>query len=148
MSVTDRDLRILSKRRASRVIPMALFLIVAIGCVRKDTSNRPVMLLSEQQMVEILSDAHIIEADMNYLRSLGKERPELHSAYYDQLFRHYGIDEKVLSENMEYYTRLVEVMERIMDSVLSRLTLEQKRNADSAPEPSPSPAASGLLSFP
>ena len=62
---------------------MALFFIVAIGCVRKDTSNRPVMLLSEQQMVEILSDAHIIEADMNYLRSLGKERPELHSAYYD-----------------------------------------------------------------
>ncbi len=113
------------------MIPMALFLIVAIGCVRKDTSNQLAMLLSEQQMVEILSDAHIIEADMNYLRSLGKERPELHSAYYDQLFRHYGIDEKVLSENMEYYSRHVDVMERIMDSVLSRLTLEQKRNTDS-----------------
>ncbi len=110
---------------------MALFVIFVAGCAQKDTSRQPEVLLSEPQMVEILSDVHIIEADMNYLRSLGKERPELHTAYYDQLFRHYGIDEKVLSENMDYYTRHVDVMERIMDSVLNRLTREQSRNAGS-----------------
>lgn len=117
----------LDVRRVLKVFSLALFLVIVTGCVRKAEKNEPEVLLSEQQMINLLTDVQIIEADVNYLRSLGKDSSERNVSYYEQLFQHYGINEKIFSENMDYYTRNVVVMERIMDSVLYRLTQEQRQ---------------------
>lgn len=79
-------------------------------------------------MVSILSDMQIIEADMNFRKSNQQDISGLPQLYYDQLFEHYGITDSVFSENMRYYTTHPDVLERMMDSVMQRLTKVQSES--------------------
>ena len=122
---------------------MICFVLAAIsGC--KDKGFMPERLLSEQEMISIMTDVQIIEADINYQKQLERERdPEdtttiipkdyvkMSREYYGQLFEHHGITDSIFSQNLRYYTERPEVLENIMDSVyhrLMRVANEQPRN--------------------
>ena len=98
----------------------------------------PKRLLTEQEMVDVLTDVQIIEADINYQKTQEREQNEEDSVkiapkdyvkvsreYYDQLFKHYDITDSILLQNIRYYSDQPEVLERIMDSVLNRFTKEK-----------------------
>ena len=98
----------------------------------------PERLLSEQEMIAIMTDVQIIEADINYqktqeheqkpddtIKIVPKDYVRMSRDYYDQLFEHYGITDSIFVQNMKYYTERPEVLGRIMDSVMQRLTKEQ-----------------------
>ena len=98
----------------------------------------PERLLTEQEMVDVLTDVQIIEADINYQKTQEREQNEEDSVkiapkdyvkvsreYYDQLFKHYDITDSILLQNIRYYSDQPEVLERIMDSVLNRFTKEK-----------------------
>lgn len=102
----------------------------------------PERLLSEQEMISIMTDLQIIEADINYQKTQEHEQQEKDSVkiapkdyikmsrdYYAQLFEHYGITDSIFSQNMRYYTERPDVLEKIMDSVLQRLTKEQSTSS-------------------
>ena len=82
----------------------------------------PSRLLTEQEMISIMTDVQILEADMNLKKSKGKMIGDMPKEYYSQLFEHYGITDSIFEENMRYYTHDPATMERIMDSVTERLT--------------------------
>ena len=97
----------------------------------------PERLLNEKEMIDIMTDLQIIEADINYQKILEREQQEKDSVkivpkdyisitreYYAQLFEHYGITDSIFSQNMRYYTERPVVLEKIMDSVMHRLTKE------------------------
>ena len=94
----------------------------------------PERLLNEQEMIAIMTDVQIIEADINYQKQqdrdhdpndttkvVPKDYLKISHEYYDQLFEHYGITDSILQQNMRYYTEHPEELEKIMDSVLQRL---------------------------
>ena len=98
----------------------------------------PERLLTEQEMVDVLTDVQIIEADINYQKTQEREQNEEDSVkiapkdyvkvsreYYDQLFKPYDITDSILLQNIRYYSDQPEVLERIMDSVLNRFTKEK-----------------------
>ncbi len=98
----------------------------------------PERLLSEQEMITVMTDVQIIEADINYQKTQERERDpkdttkvepkdyfKMSREYYDQLFEHYNITDSIFSQNIRYYTERPEVLERIMDSVANRLTKAQ-----------------------
>lgn len=82
----------------------------------------PSCLLTEQEMISIMTDVQILEADLNLRKSKGKMIGDMPKEYYNQLFEHYGITDSIFAENMRYYTNDPALMERIMDSVTQRLT--------------------------
>ena len=82
----------------------------------------PSCLLTEQEMISIMTDVQILEADLNIRKSKGKMIGDMPKEYYNQLFEHYGITDSIFAENMRYYTNDPALMERIMDSVTQRLT--------------------------
>jgi hypothetical protein len=84
----------------------------------------PSRLLTEQEMIAIMYDVQILEADMNYRKSNGKMIGDMPREYYQQLFDHYGINDSIFNQNMRYYTQDPAIMERIMDSVMERLSKE------------------------
>ena len=97
----------------------------------------PERLLTEQEMMDVMADVQIIEADINHQKTLAREQKEQDSVeivpkdyikmareYYDQLFEHYGITDSIFEQNIRYYSARPEVLERIMDSVMNRLTME------------------------
>lgn len=115
-----------------------IFFVLAtlIGC--KDKGFVPSRLLTEQEMITIMIDVQIIEADINRQKTQERDRdpndttkvvPKDYVAisrdYYAQLFEHYGITDSIFEQNMRYYTERPADLERIMDSVLQRLMKQQ-----------------------
>ena len=98
----------------------------------------PERLLNEQEMIAIMTDVQIIEADINYqksqeseqrpddtIKTIPKDYVKISRDYYSQLFEHYGITDSIFEQNLRYYTERPAVLEKIMDSVVQRLTKEQ-----------------------
>ena len=117
-------------------IALLFLLVTACGC--KEKGFMPERLLTEQEMITLMTDVQIIEADINYQKTKECERdpndttkvvPKDYVAisrdYYDLLFEHYGITDSIFAQNMRYYTERPVVLEKIMDSVVQRLTKEQ-----------------------
>ena len=116
-----------------------LFVLVT-ACGHKDIGYMPERLLTEQEMIDIMTDVQIIEADINTQKSreyklsdsikiVPKDYVKLSQEYYSQLFEHYGITDTIFSQNIRYYTERPEVLERIMDSVVQRLTRKQSTSS-------------------
>ena len=118
-----------------------MFFVLAIACGRKDKGFMPERLLTEQEMIDVMTDVQIIEADLNYQKAQEREvEPndtvvvkqkdyvKLSREYYSQLFEHYGITDSIFAQNIRYYTEHPAVLEKIMDSVMNRLTREQSES--------------------
>ncbi len=108
--------------------------VLATACGHKDKGFKPDRLLTEHEMITIMADVQVIEADINHQKQQERERDpndttpvvpkdylKMSREYYAQLFEHYGITDSIFSQNMQYYTERPEVLERIMDSVTQRL---------------------------
>ena len=121
-----------------RLTCIILFLVLVAACGHKDKSFMPERLLSEQEMIAIMTDVQIIEADINFQKSeernqesndsieiIPKDYVKMSRDYYTQLFEHYGITDSIFEQNMRYYTDCPAVLEKIMDSVVQRLMKEQ-----------------------
>jgi hypothetical protein len=121
-----------------RLALLLLLFVLATACGRRDKGFMPERMLSEQEMIAIMTDVQIIEADINYqktqeheqkpddtIKIVPKDYVRMSRDYYDQLFEHYGITDSIFVQNMKYYTERPEVLGRIMDSVMQRLTKEQ-----------------------
>lgn len=99
----------------------------------------PDRLLTEQEMIDVMTDVQIIEADINYQKTREKEHGDsipqkpvdfvrLSKSYYGQLFEHHGITDSIFAQNIKYYTERPALLETIMDSVTQRLTKEQSES--------------------
>ncbi len=101
-----------------------MLLLVSCGG-NKSKTEMPSKLLSEQEMISLLTDLQIIEADLTLRKTNQQDINGLPQQFYDQLFEHYGITDSIFSENLRYYTKRPATLECIMDSVVQRLTKEQ-----------------------
>ncbi len=95
----------------------------------------PERLLTEEEMIDVMTDVQIIEAEINYQKSSDKEQDTISAdykamtqSYYSQFYEHYGITDSIFVQNMRYYTERPETLKRIMDSVVQRLTREQSES--------------------
>ena len=99
------------------------FLLALVSCTERD--KRPEVFLGEKQMIDIITDSYLIEAQLNRIKSSGTDVSELQTVYYDEMFEHYGITDSIFEQNMRYYTRQPAVLQRIMDSVTDRFARAQ-----------------------
>ena len=109
------------------ILTLCLCAIFLTACGSKDTITPPETLLSESQMIDILTDVQLLEGDMNFRRSEGENIQGRNNLYYEQLFAHYGITDSIFNDNIRYYTEKPAILERITDSVYNRLVKEQEK---------------------
>ena len=94
-------------------------LLLLVSCDDKQTKvTAPNVLLSEPQMVEIMTDVYILENAINHRRGKSISTNNLKTKGYEALFEHYGTTDSVFYENVDYYNDNPVVMKRVMDSVL------------------------------
>ena len=112
-----------------KLLFILLFFVLVTACGHKDKGFMPERLLTEQEMIDVMTDVQIIEADINSRKNQEREQglpqkdySKLTKSYYNQLFAHYGITDSLFLQNMRYYTERPADLERIMDSVVQRLT--------------------------
>lgn len=82
--------------------------------------------LSEKQMIEILSEMHILEENVQkvYLNRMNREKLALH--YYNQLFEKYGTNKALFEKNLLYYQNDYDRFEIIYTKVIDNLSQRQK----------------------
>lgn len=107
-------------------------LLLFSTCENKSKLFVPERLLTEPEMIDIMTDVQIIEADLNYRKTQDRDQgatpvdySRLTRSFYDQLFEHYGITDSIFEQNIRYYTERPATLEKIMDSVSQRLLKKQ-----------------------
>jgi len=102
-------------------ISISLFLLSSCYNVNRDEPVEPDILLSKEQMVEILTEVQLTEAgfQFKYYRNKAKElKPE----FYNKILKQYGITLQQFKDNIDYYNYFPKVMEEIYESVLANLS--------------------------
>ena len=107
------------------VLTVLLLLMSCNGKLSDVTT--PTVLLSEQEMVDVMTDVYIIENAINHRRGKGTKISNLKTKGFDAVFAHYGINDSIYAKNVEYYNDNHVVMKRIMDSVNVRFTNIQQK---------------------
>ena len=98
-----------------------LFVSFFLSC-RNEKKPAPSVLLSEPQMVDVMTDVQIMEGIISYKRNSNQKTAYIKNIGYDTLFAHYGITDSIFKENLKYYNDVDPyTLIRIMDSVEARL---------------------------
>ncbi len=111
-----------------KVFLLLPFFFLLFSCYHENTEKvqEPDPLFSPGKMADILTDIQLAEAVIARNR-IDKKHTE--KAYKDSVYRvvfeHYGITEKQLLDNINYYNSKPKRMEKIYDKVLSNLSRMQ-----------------------
>lgn len=113
---------------------LALVLLFSVSCDdKKEVAEVPDVLLSETQMVDIVTDVQIMEQAINLRRGRNQNVYNLKTQGFQAIFSHYEITDSVFYENLDYYNANPELMQRIMDSVSANFQrMQDERKEDSS----------------
>jgi len=118
----------LETKTPHRILPIALLLLTIFsGCYKehKLETVKPVNLIPQQKLTQIITDMQLIEAAVEYDKVHGKYHNQLEQEYYHVLFQRYQVNPEQIRESINYYTSEGDVMARIYDKVLSNLSQKQ-----------------------
>ncbi|PKP31717.1 MAG: hypothetical protein CVT99_08155 [Bacteroidetes bacterium HGW-Bacteroidetes-16] len=106
------------------LIPILLLMLELTSCYKnnKEQSPLPHKLLSEQQMIEILTEIQLAEGRTVLQREVNKDVGYSGSKTTLEIYNTYEITPAQLVENMNYYQDRTEVMIKIYDGVLANLS--------------------------
>jgi len=90
--------------------------------VNQPETDAPEHLLNKEEMVSIITDVQLVEGALTYRRTLRIEQKDFRKSAYRQLFSTYGINAKILNDNIRYYNNEPEKMELIYEQVLAKLS--------------------------
>jgi hypothetical protein len=125
--------------------------LLLIGCNPKKSEDqvnvpKPDSLLPEYRMILILTDLHMTESALAYLRNQGKENKEITRQYYNLLFSRYKITRERFNQNLKYYQSDEENFIKMYDKVTERINKlsnpEKKKAAKSKEVKKPAPVKS------
>jgi len=110
---------------------VALLMLNACYHINENEIVKPDNFFDKQKMINILTDAQIVEGALNFNRINRINVTELKEEYYNQVFIKYNITAYDFKQNMDYYNSKPDEMEEILDGVLEKLNqiqaqLEQK----------------------
>jgi hypothetical protein len=89
--------------------------------------QKPDSLISRRQMVRILTDVHLTEAAVSYLKTRGDASKSLTEDYFTALFSKYKISRKNFESNFDYYKRDQEDLIKIYEEVIKNLETLKKQ---------------------
>ena len=105
-----------------KIVVFAFSLLFFFSCDSKPKRTPPEVLLSEPQMIDVMTDVQIMEGIISYKRNSNQKTAYIRDVGYDTLFAHYGITDSIFEENVKYYNDVDPLaLIRIMDSVTVRL---------------------------
>lgn len=105
-----------------------------LGCAKEEPKQLPSVLLTESQMIDVMTDVQVMEASLDYLKTQGKPTYKFKTIGYESIFNHYGITDSIYFENLNYYNENPEVMVSIVDSVMKHITTIDKKIFEERPD--------------
>ena len=105
-----------------------ILLTVFFSCIQQ-VEKKPRNLLSDVQMIDALTEIHLLESAMklNLLEGLKNDSLNIRD-YYDALFDTKPYSYNEFQESFTYFTKNPSQMERFLDSVLIRVQMMELEN--------------------
>ncbi len=105
-----------------KLLLVIISLIFLVSCSSEKKKQAPSVFLSEEQMVDVMTDVQIMEAAISYKKNVNQPTEYLKTIGYDTLFSHYGITDSIFKLNLKYYNEVEpQTLIRVLDSVEARL---------------------------
>jgi hypothetical protein len=118
-----------------RSISISILFFLICGCYNENkvVAEPPDPLLTEEQMIEILTDIQIAEAIIANNR-VQRTNTEQHykDSLYQVIFDNYKLTSKEINANIDYYNTDPNQMEKIYEKVLSNLSKRQSEIEEKA----------------
>lgn len=103
-------------------ILFGVLIFLFVSCDSGPKRTAPTILLSESQMVDVMTDVQIMEATISYKKNVNQKTAYLKTTGYDTLFAHYGITDSIFRENVKYYNDVEpQTLVKIMEAVEARI---------------------------
>ena len=103
------------------LVVSVVFFLSSCYNVNENETTVPDVLLTKDQLVEVLTEIQLVEAGFSISESRifeKKRKPK----FYDKILNKYGITLVQLRTNVNYYQATPKVMEEIYESVLANLS--------------------------
>jgi hypothetical protein len=119
--------------RISGFLVLITFFVLLVSCgKKKDIPSSEVAipadsLISEENMVHVLADAHMIEAALVIERNIGVVSTEKPGLLYQGIFNKYHISRARYDENLRYYRQNPTLLTKMYDKVIGELETRQKK---------------------
>ncbi len=88
----------------------------------KDTVSKPDRLLSEDSLVEVLTEVQLADGAITYKRISHKKAGNDKEKYYAYIYQKYHLTPLLLKQNVDYYNTDPDKMIAIYDKVLAKLS--------------------------
>lgn len=120
---------------------LALFLMIfwMIACQQGREMGQqehvlpPDSIISEAQMILLLTDIHIIEAALLIKKNKGEFHDSLTRFYYQGVFKKFRISAQRFQANMDYYQQDPQAFAKLYERVVEELTIREKNHVVSPP---------------
>ncbi|MEQ8473207.1 MAG: DUF4296 domain-containing protein [Marinoscillum sp.] len=104
-----------------------ILILILFGC-SKHKVETPRGVLSQDQMVRVLIDVHILEAKIRKLYLPGDSSKVIYKHYEKMLFKDLGITKEQYAKSMEFYVDEIDQYKSIYDQVVDSLLARQSTN--------------------
>lgn len=93
------------------------------GCssAPENFADRPVDLIPQETMVQVVTDINLLEAHISEVRLIGMLNRDSSEKYYNQLFQKHGIERKQLESSLDYYATQIGELDTIYAQSLRKL---------------------------
>ena len=111
-----------------RILTLLLFLIFLGAC---DRNSPPPGILSEDEMVKVLSDIQLTEGIVSSLPLAYDSSQVLYSLLEKDVFQKHAVQDSVFTKSMLFYLEDAKMMNRIYARVIDSLTVHESIPGDS-----------------
>ncbi|MFW5975068.1 MAG: DUF4296 domain-containing protein [Bacteroidota bacterium] len=108
------------------VFILILMMVFSIFSCSEKEKERPEVVLSESEMVEVMVDVHLAEAVLTRKRGENQEVEDLSDKYYDEVFDKHNITKKQFDTSFSYYQQNLSNLQRIYEQVITELNKMQR----------------------
>ncbi|HEU5291279.1 MAG TPA: DUF4296 domain-containing protein [Cyclobacteriaceae bacterium] len=131
-SMFGDQVKISFKRRIRQFITHLGFVFLIVGC---EPAKRPPGILSEQEMVKMLTEIYVAEEKAGHIGISQDSVRKIFPQFEARIFEKEGISDSVFKKSLEYYKSKPKKLENIYAALVDSLSLHAQRLAPAAPTP-------------
>jgi len=106
-----------------KILFIGLFLLT-FSCVKKPTP--PDGIMSQQEMIDLLIDLHIIEAKISMSRIPNDSIKLFFDEVEDSLYHKHHVTDSIYKMSYQYYLENIDLMEEIYSAVVDSMSLRER----------------------
>jgi len=122
-----------------KYISFLIFIVLFASCRQKNLSEKEMNIprdsvISEEQLVDCMTDIFLIEAALFKAQNDGKDLQQYSRSYYDNFFKTNAVSKEKIKLSLEYYIRKRN-LDNIVQQVVTRLTEIDIHSSSKVPIP-------------